>query len=314
MLLGSGKPFARSSAPPDPPPLPNEPEVETMKWLGNRWAKRIFNRIGHLKGISMSTGSIMIHTTSHKSHTLQSPLRPPGSARNAINVSDWERLASVVGGSWLMYTGLRQADWSGLALAALGGGLATRGITGHCSAYSALDINGAPHHGRLAAVAAGKGVRVTRSVTINRSPQVLYRYWRNLENLPSFMSHLLSVDSQGTRSHWVARGPGGALVEWDAEIITAEPDRLIAWRSLQNSQIATAGSVRFTPLSHDRGTEVRVELKYDPPGGRLGAWLASLFGEEPSQQIREDLRRFKQLLEAGEIPTVKGQPTGSKSR
>ena len=261
----------------------------------------------------MSSGTLT-RTALQRGRKLQAPLRPPGSARNGANVGDMERLASVLGGGWLMYTGLRQANLSGLALAVLGGGLTSRGITGHCAAYSALDVNGAPHHGRLAAVAAGKGVRVTRAVTINRSPQVLYRYWRNLENLPRFMSHLVSVDSEGTHSHWVARGPAGAHVEWDAEIITAEPDRLIAWRSLQDSQISTAGSVHFTPLSHDRGTEVRVELKYDPPGGRLGAWLARLFGEEPGQQIRDDLRRFKQLLEAGEIPTVKGQPTGSKSR
>jgi len=139
-----------------------------------------------------------------------------------------------------------------------------------------------------------------------RRAQELYVMWRDFENLPRFMSHLKSVKTYGNRSHWVADGPTGP-VEWDADIVNDEPNRLIAWRSLQESQVATAGAVHFTPLGHDRGTEVLVELKYDPPGGKLGSWLAWLFGQEPGQQIREDLRRFKQLMEAGEVPSTKGQ-------
>jgi uncharacterized membrane protein len=237
-------------------------------------------------------------------------MRAKGSADDGVNVGEMERIASLVGGGWLLFEGLRHGNLAGLGLAALGGGLAYRGLSGHCSVYAALDVNGAEHHGRLAAVAAGEGVKIVRATTINRSPEVLYQRWRNLENLPQWMGHVVSVKSEGDRSHWVARGPAGMQVSWDAEIVTDEPNRLIAWRSLEGSQIATAGSVRFTPLAHDRGTEVHVALKYDPPAGKLGSWLAWVFGEEPGQQIRSDLRRFKQQMEAGECPTVKGQSSG----
>ena len=236
--------------------------------------------------------------------------KAPGSATGDVNVGEMERIASVVGGGFLVFEGLRHGNLAGLGLAVLGGGLAYRGMTGHCSVYSALDVDGGPEHGRLAAVAAGKGVKVIRSTTINRSPEVLYHRWRNLENLPHWMGHLISVKVDGTRSHWVAQGPAGMRVSWDAEIVSDEPERLIAWRSLEGSQIATAGRVLFTPLSNNRGTEVQVALKYDPPGGKLGSWLAWAFGEEPGKQLRSDLRRFKQLMEVGETPTVQGQSSG----
>jgi len=209
-----------------------------------------------------------------------------------------------------MCHGLRQGSLPGLGLAILGGALTNRGLTGHCAAYAALDVDGTGPHGRLAAVRAGQGFKVTQAVTINRSPEILYRYWRQFENLPEFMDHLVSVTGAGNRTHWIAKGPAGSKVEWDAEIVTDEPGRLIAWRSLEGSEVATAGSVHFTALSHNRGTEVRVSLKYDPPAGKLGAWVAWVFGEDPRSQIREDMRRFKQRLEAGETPAVQGQPTG----
>jgi len=172
--------------------------------------------------------------------------------------------------------------------------------------YRALHMNTAEKHGKAAAVAAGKGVKVTRAITINRPAEEIYELWRFFDNLPNLMSHLQEVRTEGNRSHWVAKAPIGT-VEWDAEIVNDVPNRLIAWRSLEGSQVATAGSVQFTPLGEDRGTEIMVELKYDPPGGKLGSWLAWLFGEEPDLQIRHDLRRFKQILEAGEEPTVEGQ-------
>src|SRR5262249_49471792 len=131
----------------------------------------------------------------------------------------------------------------------------------------------------------------------------LYRTWRNFENLPRFMRHLVSVQSHGDRSHWVARAPGGTTVSWDAEIVNDEPNRLIAWRSLEGSTVDTAGSVHFTPAADGHGTEVQVTLKYDPPAGRLGSWVAWLFGEEPGVQIEDDLARFKQQMEARE-PTL----------
>jgi uncharacterized membrane protein len=238
-----------------------------------------------------------------------SDCRTPGSARDKENVTESERWLSLIGGGLLALEGLREGNLPGLGLAALGGALIHRGLSGHCALYGALDIS-SKEHGRVAAVGAGRGVKITRVATIQRSPADLYDRWRNFENLPHFMSHLVSVQTDGKRSHWIARAPVGLSVEWDAEIVNDEPGRLIAWRSLSGSQIATAGSVHFTPLSVDRGTEVCVTLKYDLPGGTLGSWLAWMFGEEPGQQIREDLRRFKQWMETGEVATTQGQPVG----
>jgi uncharacterized membrane protein len=196
-----------------------------------------------------------------------------------------------------------------MGLAAAGAGLLYRGLTGHCHVYGTLGVNTAEKHGRAASVRAGAGVKVVRAVTINRSPEDLYRAWRNFEQLHRFMTHLVSVKTEGNRSHWVARAPAGMTIEWDAEIINDEPNRLIAWRSIEGSRVSTAGSVTFTPAAGGRGTEVRVTLKYDPPAGKLGSWLARFFGEEPSLQVRDDLSRFKQLMEAGESATTLAHPT-----
>jgi uncharacterized membrane protein len=232
----------------------------------------------------------------------------PGSARDKENVARAERWLSLLGGGGLALCGLRQGGLAGLGLILTGGALVHRGLTGHCALYRALDVS-SKDHSDAAAVGAGQGVRIVRAVTIQRSPEELYNHWHDFRNLPRIMYHLLAVQTNGKRSHWVARAPAGMKAEWDAEIVTDEPNRLIAWRSLTGSPIATAGSVHFTTLSHDRGTEVRVTLKYDPPGGVLGSWLAWAFGEEPGQQIREDLRRFKQWMETGEVASVEGQPS-----
>src|SRR5205085_739152 len=126
---------------------------------------------------------------------------------------------------------------------------------------------------------------------------------RRLENLPQFMAHLDQVtETSDSRSHWAARGPAGLAVEWDAEIINEVENKVLGWRSLPGSDVATAGSVHFHAARGGRSTQVTVHLQYAPPAGKAGAFLASLFGREPSQTIREDLRHFKQLLEAGEVP------------
>jgi uncharacterized membrane protein len=154
---------------------------------------------------------------------------------------------------------------------------------------------------------------VEESVTINRPLPELYRFWRNFENLPQFMQHLESVAMREEGiSHWVAEGPAGVRVEWDARIINEVENKVIGWQSLEGSTISTAGSVNFDEDPH--GTRVTVHLQYNPPGGRLGAAVAKMFGEEPNQTIREDLRRLKQLMEAGEIPTTEGQPSGRAAR
>jgi uncharacterized membrane protein len=233
--------------------------------------------------------------------------QPAPSNLARINVGDPERLLPVCGGGALAQLGLSRGRAEGLALALAGGALVYRGLTGHCHLYEALGVNTADH-GPAASVAAGHGIKVERAVTVLRPAEELYRFWRHFENLPRFMDGLREVRVlDERRSHWVAKGPLGVAVEWDAEIVNERPGAMIAWRSLESSEVDTAGSVHFEPLPGDRGMGVRVELKYDPPTGKAGAVVARLFQTAPEQQIREDLRRFKQLLEAGEIATTVGQ-------
>ncbi|HYP88208.1 MAG TPA: SRPBCC family protein [Polyangiaceae bacterium] len=144
-------------------------------------------------------------------------------------------------------------------------------------------------------------VHVVRSVTINRSPELVYQFWRNLENLPRFMAHLESVEDQGESSVWRAKAPAGTSIEWRAEITEDRPGETIAWRSLEGATVPNRGAVCFKTAPGQRGTELVVELKYEPPGGALGAAVAKLFGEEPGQQIASDLRRLKQVLETGSV-------------
>jgi uncharacterized membrane protein len=151
------------------------------------------------------------------------------------------------------------------------------------------------------------GVRVEEVTTINRPIEEVYGFWRNFENLPRFMRHLESVQTiDERRSRWRAKAPAGMTVEWEAELVQDVRDEWIAWRSIEGSGIRNSGSVRFGRAPGARGTEVRVQLEYSPPAGALGRGIAYLFGEEPEQQIHEDLHRFKQLMETGEIPLSEG--------
>jgi uncharacterized membrane protein len=164
-------------------------------------------------------------------------------------------------------------------------------------------------------VRGNRGVKVTKSCTIYRSPDEVYQYWRQLENLPKIMPNLRSVtQTSAVDSHWVMEGPGGKTIEWDAVIFNEHPNELIAWRTRQHSKIAHAGSVRFRPALTGEGTEVTVSLEYNPPAGKLGNWVVKIFGKDPAQQLQEDLARFKLLMEAGEIPTTRGQPNGPSPR
>jgi uncharacterized membrane protein len=154
-------------------------------------------------------------------------------------------------------------------------------------------------------------IRVRKSITINRPAEEIYAFWHDFQNLARFMNHVESVQVTGDkRSHWVAKGPAGKRVEWDAETVEDRPNELIAWRSVEGSPVQNSGSVRFEPAAGGRGTVVRVELEYYPPAGLLGAAVAKLLGEDPKAQLEEDLRRLKQLMEAGEIITTEGQPAG----
>jgi uncharacterized membrane protein len=154
-------------------------------------------------------------------------------------------------------------------------------------------------------------IEVRRAVTINRPRAEVYGFWRQLENLPRFMKHLESVTETGdNRSHWVAKAPPGGHAEWDAEIVQEVPNDYLAWRSLPESELPNRGEVRFVDAPAGRGTEIHTDFSYDPPGGPVGELFARIFGEDPDTQAWEDLRRFKQILETGEIPTTEGQPSG----
>jgi len=222
------------------------------------------------------------------------------------NVSSTERWISLGLGAGLSVFGFDCRGPSVLSVLA-GGYLLYRAATGNCPAYQALGVSTSESTAPQTAVTAGHGTRVEHAVIVNRPPLEVYRFWRDFENLPRFMTYLEDVDTTTDgRSHWVARGPLGLRVEWDAEIVTDEPGKVIAWKSLDGSDVDTAGSVHFRNLGPGRGTEVRVNLKYDPPGGQLGTAVAKFFGKAPDQQVREDLERFKNIMESDRIPVTRG--------
>jgi uncharacterized membrane protein len=155
-------------------------------------------------------------------------------------------------------------------------------------------------------------ITAQKTLMINQPAAELYRFWRNFENLPKFTTHLQNVQvlSDPRRSHWTTRGPLGSRIEWDVKILEDWEDRSISWISEEGADIRNSGFVRFAPLSFDRGTEVTVGIEYHPPVGAIGDTTAKLFGESPQQQIGDDLRRFKMLMETGEIATTEGQSRG----
>jgi uncharacterized membrane protein len=183
---------------------------------------------------------------------------------------------------------------------ALGLGLASLGIGAAIWAARRRSHNGA-------ATTTDRAVRVEHAVTVNRNIHDVYAFWKDFENFPRFMRHLDSVTRiDERRSRWRAKAPAGLKVEWEAEMLEDRADEWIAWRSLPGSRVENSGSVRFALAPGARGTEVRVQLQYTPPGGAFGRGLAWLFGEEPEIQVKDDLRRFKQLVETGEIPISDG--------
>jgi len=228
-----------------------------------------------------------------------------------VNVGDAERWASTIGGTLLVAQGLRRGTFGGLALAILGGALVHRGVTGHCNAYKALDIDTSDKHRSDADEHVHKGRLIKHSVTINRPAAELYAFWRDEANVPKFMLNIVSVHKQGgNRSHWVSSGPLGKTFAWDSEVFNDQPGRLFAWKSLPGGDVDLAGSVRFEEAPGDRGTVVTLELNYEPPAGLLGVTVAKILGQDPDKLANEDLRRFKQLMETGEIATTAGQPSG----
>jgi len=236
------------------------------------------------------------------------------------NVGGAERALSVAAGGALAAYALRRRGVPGVALALLGAELVRRGASGHCTVYQALGITSTesgkvgalPHRpdvvGRAATVNARNAVKIERTVSVLRPAAELYRFWRDFANLPRFMQHLESVTCTDDRhSHWIARSPGGKHVEWDAEIINEIDGELIAWKTVGDSDVAHAGSVNFRAAPGNRGTEVKLVLDYEPPAAGLMGTIAKGFGHATDALIREELRRFKHVAEAGEIPTVEGQ-------
>lgn len=222
-----------------------------------------------------------------------------------VNVSSGERWISASAGTALAVYGISRRRFWGGAVALIGAGLAWRGATGHCDIYAALGIDRSDK----------KATLVEESVTVNRPADELYRFWRNLENLSQVFEHVIAVTEIDKRvSRWTAQAPAGAIVEWEAEILADREGEVLAWRTRGDSDVLHRGSVRFRPAGEGRGTVVAVSLEYEPPAGKAGVAVAKLLGEDPEKQISEDLRRFKQICEAGEVPTTEGQPAGERGR
>jgi uncharacterized membrane protein len=218
----------------------------------------------------------------------------------STSLGDAENWLALGTGALLLLVGASRRSAVGACVAMSSLPLLYRGVTGRWP--DALNGYLQPESTK-AALGGERGVHVRESVRLEVPVADVYRFWRRLENLPQFMTHLERVtETADGRSHWVASGPAGLAVEWEAEIINEVDNKVLAWRSLPGSDIVTAGSVNFDVIRGGRSTQVSVHLQYAPPAGKAGAFVASLFGREPSQTIREDLRHFKQQLEAGEVP------------
>lgn len=218
-----------------------------------------------------------------------------------VNVGEIDRWLTGLAGGALVAAGIWRRTPLTLLAAVAGGLLLRRASTRYCFAYDLLGIDTSRPAANLPAT---RGITVEESVVVNLPRHEVYCCWRDLTNLPRFMAHLESVTTgKPGRSKWVAKAPLGTRVEWSAEIINDRQDELIAWRSLPGSTVTNHGLVRFADGPDGQGTEVKVLLEYNPPAGVVGATFARLFGENPSQQVASDLRRFKQLLEAGDIPS-----------
>lgn len=229
-----------------------------------------------------------------------------GSGEKKVNIGKAERWLSMVGGGMLALYGLTRRSRTGKALAVAGSSLFYRGKTGHSRVYNVLGINRA-HNSN------GNAVEVEKAVTVNRPPQDVYNYWRNLENLANFMENVESVKYLGNgRSHWVVKTPLGTRVEWDAEVTKEIENEEISWHSVPAADIENEGTVRFKEAPGGSGTEVTLRIRYYPPAGAAGAAAGKLLGAIVNQQVANDLKRLKQVMETGEQPAAAGQPSGSE--
>ena len=218
-----------------------------------------------------------------------------GRRGRSVNVGDKERMLSAIAGGALTLYGLRRGSLGGLLIAGLGAALGYRGLTGHCAMYEKLGIDA----GGAQRSVGNLGVKIDREIVVNAPPERLYGIWRNFENLPRLLSHVERVEVLSpTRSRWTLKAP--ISISWEAELINDKLNQLIAWRTVGNQWVNHAGSVSFEPI--DGGaTRVHVSLQYDPPGGRIGHAVASLFSEDAGSQIEQDLANFKRAVEEGRL-------------
>jgi uncharacterized membrane protein len=261
--------------------------------------------------------------------------------RQTLNVGQGERQLSVAGGAALLLYTLINRSRSSWVTGPLGAYLIWRGQTGYCPVYQAMKINtaqpqsawqgngygqqqrGWQGNGGVQQIPIQQGIQqqsnqqqsnrieIRRAVTVNKPAQELYNFWRKLENLPQFMHHLERVEQTGDkRSHWKAKIAGGIPVEWDAEIVEDVPGKRIAWRTKPDSQVQQSGVVEFKEATGGRGATVTVDIHYLPPAGIIGETFGRLLNGITAQQVKDDIGRFKSLMEAGEIPTIEGQPAG----
>lgn len=225
---------------------------------------------------------------------------------DAINLMRADRIGYAIVGGALLVSGLRRL---GLVRLALGGTLLYQAYTGNNPLFKRLGLRVNPHPPE----GAKETLIVSERVTIGVPREALYRYWRNFANLPRFMRHLVAVRVVNERrSHWMAQAPAGRILEWDAEIVEEQPGELLRWHSLPGGDVTNFGMVRFVDAPAGQATEVEVELQYVPPGGSLGAAIARYTGEEPQWQVADDLRRLKQLAEAGELHLGLAQQSGTE--
>jgi uncharacterized membrane protein len=225
--------------------------------------------------------------------------------RTAVNIGNAERLVSGLIGGWMLSRGLAKHSSSGILLAGTGIALVYRAATGRSRLYRNLHISGSEQGRRSsAAIPYQTGLKIEQRIAVAKPAEEVYRFWREPENLPRFMTHVQSVVPAGPKQwHWTAGSLVARALEWDSELINDQPNTLIGWQSLPESPLRHAGSVTFRELGDGRGTEVKLTLEYRPAGGPLGAGIAYLLGQNPRRQIAQDLRRFKELMETGGVAT-----------
>lgn len=232
------------------------------------------------------------------------PQPPRRHAEGYRNVGDSDRRISLAAGAGSLLYGLRRGGLFGLALSAVGGLFIYRGASGHCPMFARIHHSSVrPGDRGLFGEHAGP-LHFTTGLTIRRSPEELYQFWRGFTRLPEFMKYIKEVrPSAGERTHWVAEIPRAGRVEWEAEVVRDVPNESISWRSVEGSDVPQQGEIRFRPGPDGKGTEVELDIRYEPPAGKLGKTFSGLLNTLTKEAAREDLRRFKRLMETGEIPT-----------